>query len=406
MRLGLVTQGSVPHLRPERVLLALQSVTVGGMETQCLALGSELVRRGAAVAVVVPEGTIFDDLSARFGAAGVNVLRLDTDGRNGRATQALRIARLVRRLRRWRPDVVHVHTGGASGGVAIVAAARLATSATIIMTEHNVPFAEPGVRLRLATRLKDRLVHAVVALSARNAALRRKWLGAPPKFVGIRPGIPIDESDHQIRLADRERIRAKLNVPSSATVIGSMVRLAPDKGLDDLLSAFALVNREASCELLLVGDGPLRASLEGLAANLGVSQRVHFEGYHAEAAPFLGVMDIFVLSAPAGSGSIALLEAMAHGLPAVITYCGRGEFLLPDKTGLCAPPNDPAGLARVMLRLVRDRGLRARLGESAAEHARREFRIERVAADLLEVYAGAKTRAIPGRLLATSLDAE
>jgi glycosyltransferase involved in cell wall biosynthesis len=391
----------------QRVLLVLQSVTVGGMETQCVALATEFLTRGVDVAVVVPESPIFHDLAAAFLAAGTKVERLDTDARGGRASEAARILRLIRFARIWQPDVVHVHTGGPTGGVAIVAAARLLTRATVVLTEHNVPFADPGTRLRLATFLKDRLVHGLIALSARNAAQRRRWLGAPArKFAGSRPGVRVHDNASHTGVTRSDGMRESLGIARSTVVMGSAVRLAGDKGLDDLLRAFANVRREETCELLFVGDGPLRRTLQALANELAVADHVHFAGYHADPAPFFEAMDIFVLAAPTGSGSIALLEAMAHGLPAVITYCGRGEFVVPDQTGLCAPPNDPAGLGRVLLRLARDARLRSDLGAAAAKHVRTNFNVERAAEDLLEIYATAKGGTIPRRLLATSLEDE
>jgi glycosyltransferase involved in cell wall biosynthesis len=272
------------------------------------------------------------------------------------------------------------------------------------LTEHNVPFAEPGKRLRLATRLKDGLLHAVVTLSARNAELRRTWLGEPHNFVGIPPGIHIAEADPDLRSANRTRVRDSLGIPGPAVVIASVSRLADDKGLDDLVRAFASVGRETPCDLLLVGDGPLRERLQALATDLAAGDRIHFVGYQIDPGAFLDASDIFALAAPLGSGSVALLEAMARGLPAVITYCGRGEFLVPDETGLCAPPRDPAGLARVLLRLVRDPDRRSALGVKAAARARDRFRIEDVARDLLEVYACAKGAVIPERLRAARLD--
>jgi glycosyltransferase involved in cell wall biosynthesis len=374
------------------------------MENQCVDLAMAFVQLGVEVAALVPESELFDPIAARVIAAGASVIRLDTDNRRGRAAQMLRLARLFGTLRKLRPDAVHVHTGGVTGGVAIAAAARLATDAAVVLTEHDAIFKKPGMRLLLANRAKDSFLHALIALSAMNVNLRRKWLGAPAgKFVFMRPGIHI--ADDVNKGSERERVRSELDIAPSAAVIGSAARFVPEKGLEDLVKAFAHVRREQPCRLLLVGDGPLRPRLEELARELSVEPDVHFAGFRSEPLPFLAAMDVFALASPVASGSIALLEAMALGLPAVITYCGPGEFLVPDQTGLCAPPSNPEGLGAVLLRLVRDPALRAKLGAGAAQHVRREFRMERVARDLLVVYDTARDRRIPGELLATSLAA-
>lgn len=116
----------------------------------------------------------------------------------------------------------------------------------MILTEHNVPFAEPGARLRSATWLKDRLFHAVVA-----------YPPGTPSNVG--PGLlnreisresPLSPRHRRLRHRDRERLC-----------------LAYDKGADDLVRAFAMVRLEAPCDLLVVGDGPHRERLHAVDAS-------------------------------------------------------------------------------------------------------------------------------------------
>jgi len=192
-----------------------------------------------------------------------------------------------------------------------------------------------------------------------------------------------------------------MNIDPGALVIGSVVRLAEGKGLPDLIRAFAIVCRDHQSILLLVGDGPLRSRLESLARDLGISAHVRFAGHQVEATQYLDAMDVFVLAVPAGSMSMALLEAMAHGLPSVITYCGPEEPVIDGRTGLCAPPSDPAGLARVLARVSREPELRARLGRAAEAHVMRHFSVERVADDLLELYAVCRSGKLPDRLRVT-----
>jgi len=183
-------------------------------------------------------------------------------------------------------------------------------------------------------------------------------------------------------------------------VVGSVVRLAPGKGLDDLIRAFAIARATVPVRLLLVGDGPLRDELGQTALDLGVSEAVHFAGQRSEPGPFVDAMDVFVLAVPAGSMSIALLEAMARGAPPVITFCGPEEAVIDGETGLGAPPSDPPGLAAVLVRICEDTALRARLAASAAAHVRAHFSVERVADDLLELYASVAQGGVPDRLRA------
>lgn len=378
-------------MEAKRILFLLPTTQIGGMETHCVDLAGEFTRRGLAVAAVIPESRDLDLLETRFRAAGADVRRLDIDARRGRLTQARGWPRLVREIRAWRPDVVHVQTGGPSGGVSLVAAARFGTPATVILTEHEVPSDSLPRRQRVLRPWMDRWSHALVAVSRRNAALRAARLGAPTeRFAVVLNGVPVRAATPEARHRHRDAIRGRYGIDAAAVVIGSVVRLVEGKGLHDLLRAFAVVGRESTSELLLVGEGPLREELELLSRGLGIQDRVHLVGQHDDPYPFLDAMDVFVLAVPAGSMSIALLEAMSRGLPPVITFCGPEEAVIPDETGLAAPPNDPDGLGQVLLRATRDTALRSRLACAAARHVVEHFSVHRVADDLLDIYQSAR----------------
>lgn len=387
----------------QRVLLVLQSTAIGGMETHAVDLAAEYTRRGLVVAAIVPEHTNFDPLAERFRLAGARTTRLDTDARAGRTAQFARLRLLVRECRGWRPDVVHLHTGGATGGFAVIALARLVSAAIVLSTEHDVPAPGPGSRRRVERYVMDRLSHALVAVSRRNASLRMQRLGARHRsFAVVLNGVPVPSCGPPEQGANRRCVRGQLGIDESTEVIGSVVRLAEGKGLEDLLRAFALLPSVPRCVLLLVGDGPMRSELERLARDLGIAGDVIFAGHQTEPAPFLDAMDIFALAVPAGSMSVALLEAMARGLTPVITFCGPEEAVIPDRTGLGAPPNDPQGLAAALACLVADPAMRSRLGLAAAAHVRRHFSVQRVADDLLDVYTVARSGHVPRGLRASA----
>ena len=387
-------------------MLVTQSVALGGMETHCVDLAAEFVRRGRRVVAVIPEDEALALLAERFALAGAEVVRLNTDSRTGRLRQLANLARFARRLRRLRPAVVHLHTGGATGGAGVVALARLAGACGLVVTEHDVPAADAGCGQRLARRALDAFADTTVAVSRRNAGLRRARCAAiERKFAVVLNGVPIPNLPDELREEQRRDVRSGLSITETTIVFGSLVRLADGKGLPTLLEAFAEVRREFECKLLLVGDGPLRAALAAQAHELGIEDDVLFAGEQRVPAPYLDAMDVFVLAVPAGSMSIALLEAMARGLPPIITFGGPEEAVIDAVTGLEAAPHDPIDLARAMRLLITDGALRHRLGKGAAAYVDSAFSVARVADDLAEVYGVRRASKLPDRLRAAAAPA-
>lgn len=160
------------------------------------------------------------------------------------------------------------------------------------------------------------------------------------------------------------------------------------KGLDDLLK----VMPEIEADLTVVGDGPMRAAWEGLAADLSLSGKVRFVGTisDAELTALYRSADIFVLPASARSEAfgIVLLEAMAAGLPCVTTELGTGTSYVVqhEETGLVAPARTPAALAEAINQLLADQALRRRLGANGQARVRREFRQETMVGRIEAVY--------------------
>lgn len=372
-------------------MFVLQTTAIGGMESHVVDLAAELTRRAVLVRAVIPNAAAFDPLADRFQCVGAEVARLDTDARSGRRAQIGQLLRLGSRMTGWRPDVVHLHLGGATGGTAVVALARLARAVAVV-TEHDVPSAHPTGLARASRLLLDRWTHVLIAISRRNAALRiARSRPALDRFAVVLNGVPIPYVDGDVRSRNRQEVRAEHRIGSDRIVVGCLVRLADGKGLSDLIRAFASVHSASgNCHLLLVGDGPLRSELESLADSLRIADVVHFAGNQRRPDRFLDAFDVFALAVPEGSGSIALLEAMARGVPSVITFGGPEEAIRPNESGVWGPPNDPVGLAAALAPLVEDVELRTRLGRAAAAHVRRHYSVSRVADDLLELYGSAR----------------
>jgi glycosyltransferase involved in cell wall biosynthesis len=132
------------------------------------------------------------------------------------------------------------------------------------------------------------------------------------------------------------------------------------------------------------GDGPLRPELEREAARLGVEDRVRFLGHREDVPDLLAASDVFALPSLYEGSSLALLEAMAAGRAVVSSSIGGTAELIEDgANGLLVPPGDVGALSSAIRRLLRDDGLRARLGAEGRDRVEASF-AERATADAVE----------------------
>ena len=161
--------------------------------------------------------------------------------------------------------------------------------------------------------------------------------------------------------------------PGTGPVIGTIAALRPEKNVGRLVRAFALVATQRPARLVLIGDGPQRAELERLAAELGVADRVHFAGHIAKPDELLRSLDIFAMSSDTEQMPISLLEAMAAGRPVAATAVGDIASMLPDTARRFVTPCETPALAQALLELAGDPALQRRLGDANQAKARQEF---------------------------------
>jgi glycosyltransferase involved in cell wall biosynthesis len=176
--------------------------------------------------------------------------------------------------------------------------------------------------------------------------------------------------------------------------------LEPIYDNETAIRALAILRNDVpDARLTIAGEGPLRASLERLASELGVADAVRFCGRVANAdMPLLyASADVCLNPSLVDNMPISLLESLASGVPVVSTRVGGVAYLVEhDRTALLVEPGDPAAMAQAVLRLLRDASLRARLRQSGLDHVR-GFDWPGVRPQLLAVYAAATNRAVDVR---------
>jgi glycosyltransferase involved in cell wall biosynthesis len=168
-------------------------------------------------------------------------------------------------------------------------------------------------------------------------------------------------------------------------VLVAVARLEPQKGLDVALRALAALPPEAV--LVVLGEGPQRAELEVLAAQLGVTERVRFPGRVGDVAALLRAAELLVHPARWEGFGLALLEAMLCGKPIVASRVSSIPELVADgETGILVPPDDPAALATAVGILLEDRTQATAMGEAGLVRAQQRFSVARMAERTVEVY--------------------
>ncbi|MBA3534337.1 MAG: glycosyltransferase, partial [Ardenticatenales bacterium] len=257
----------------------------------------------------------------------------------------LRIWKLARFLRHEKVDILHTHLTYANIIGAIAGRlAGVAVVSTIHNTQDDQPYYHP-VRAQMEAWLLRHSVQRVIAVGhivaeANKARLGKKAMDIIPNAVDLPTPIPAEE---------RQALRTELIGDPMRPLILSVGRLSPQKAHSDLLIAFAdLRESNSNATLVIAGDGPLRAELEAQIKTLGLEGHAWLLGMRNDVPRLLAASDIFATSSHWEGLPIAVLEALAAGLPVVGTTVGDVPKVVVEGTGLLVPPREPGALAAAL----------------------------------------------------------
>ena len=275
-----------------------------------------------------------------------------------------RLSALAGLLRRVRPHLLHTHLWHADVAAKAILPAVWRRHPALVSTVHIAD--RRPVHWRFAIdRLTQPCIDKVAFVSRSVMHFYRRRVGlAARKCVVVPNGI--DLTAYQT-LPDRLQARARWIPASAKPVVGTIARLDPQKGLPVLLHAFRrLTQRWPQAALLIAGTGPERAPLQRLAAKLDIADQIHMLGFQHDVCPVLAALDVFVLPSRWEGFGLATLEAMAAGLPVVVTDVpGSRDLVQHEQTGLVVPPNDSDALAQAIARCLSHADLAAQLGRHA-----------------------------------------
>jgi glycosyltransferase involved in cell wall biosynthesis len=352
--------------KPLRVLALIDSLTWGGAEMLLADFAAGGPQAGIELEVAYLQAERDEPAAARLRSRGLEPVLVPIRGllhRSARRTVRGHVAAVA-------PQIVHTHLQYADvlGGLAARRLGIPSVSTIHVMEPESGP--REWVKEHLAASVRRRCARRVIAVSE---AARQAYITAsgetPARLVTVRNGIAAGSRPGVGRMA-----RARLGLASHHLVVAMVSVLRPGKGHDVAIQAVqALRPRFPELRLLIVGDGPARAELEGLAAPLG--EAAILTGHRGDVMELLDATDVLVHPSRFDAFPTVLLEAMAARVPLVSTAVGGiPEILAGGQGGTLVAPSGGAGeLAEALAPLLADRDSRRRLGEAGRERFEREF---------------------------------
>lgn len=290
---------------------------------------------------------------------------------------------LVKEIRAENHVIVHSHD--ARSDVVALLAARL-TGAPVIVSNHA--WHAVGFKRRMMEYVRGKLLPLVdlvlnVSEDTHQETIRR---GVPQiKSMPLYSGIDLLPFE---RIMDRDAVRTGLGLGADEFVASNVARLWPEKAQDALIEAVSLLGQAGRpMKLLIVGDGPLEASLRKQAIALGVESSVVFLGFRSDYADIMNASDAFVFPSSAEGTPMVLYGAMAMRLPIIAsTVAGNAEILANNDTALLVPPANALALRDALQQLIDNPVLGRRLGEQAYAVVHERYSVDKTVRNLEAIY--------------------
>jgi glycosyltransferase involved in cell wall biosynthesis len=379
-----------------RVLRVIARLNIGGPAIQAITLTALLDRRGYRTTLVrgtetADEGTM-DPLAEKLGVRPLHLPTLHRDPTPDDLRALLQLARIVRRAR---PAVVHTHAakGGTLGRVAVLLAG-LRPRPVLVHTFHGhslsgyfAPRTAAVYRRieRFLARRTDRLVAVSDEVRDDLVAL---GVAPPEKFEVIPLGFDLTPfATDATRAEDRRRVRAELGLGADERVVTLVARLVPIKRVDRFLRVARMLDDVDNVRFVVVGDGELREELHGSEDARALGDRLVWAGWRADMPQVTFASDVVVLVSDNEGTPVSLIEAQASAVPVAATRVGGVASVVADgATGLLAERDDEAGLAAAVRALLADPDRAAAMGAAGRERALDRFSLERLVADVDDLY--------------------
>jgi glycosyltransferase involved in cell wall biosynthesis len=357
-------------------ILHVAATTTGGVGLNILLLAKYLNKERFAISVAVALGSPLDE---EFRKQGVEIYPIHMSREPHCLRNIVGLYELWKLIGSKKFAIVHTHTsvGGALGRIA----AKARRVPIVLWTIHGWAFNYPmGILSQRVFRLIERFLdyftdhYVAVSRDMREVGIQA-GVTIPEKVSIIYHGI---ESEPWNTPKHDDNLREVWGIGEDIfSVVGNIARLEPQKAIDDFLKAARIVKEQIpNVKFLVVGDGPLRAHMERLAAQLGIADNVFFTGWQKDVPAYLDMFDVLCISSRWEGFPFLLLEAMTSKTPVVATRGGGIPEMVEDgKTGLLVPPASPAALAQGIIKLITNKGRAQEMGEASKKRVQQQFSI-------------------------------
>ena len=375
---------SLKNLPNFNIVFVIDSLEVGGAESQLVMLASELHNRGyhCEVFALRAEGTFLDTLEMQ----GIPVNSGGFSKTKDRIAMLKGIWYLWHCIRKNRPCVVHTYLPLSNFIGSIVA--RVAGASVVITSRRGLgKHQDKESRWKYFDRISNTLSTKITvnSLAVAKDTIHRDGVDNK-KIACIYNGLDFSRFDLPANL--RELMRNKLGLSQSDFAWVKVANLVDYKGHVDLIQAFVKLPKNNTTRLFLVGrDRGVLSELKVMVETLGVADRVAFLGDRRDVPELLTAMDGFVMASHTEGFSNAILEAMATGLPIVATTVGgNAEALQDGELGMLVESHNPMALANAMLVMMKNEKLRIELSRVAKQTIQEKYSIVAMVASYLQLY--------------------
>jgi glycosyltransferase involved in cell wall biosynthesis len=344
----------------------------GGQNQVLLTVLGARARGHRAVLVAHPNGELY-----RRAAEGPDLIPL-APANEIDLSSAWKLSKVIRQLT---PDVVHAHDPHAAAMAALALSFAAPSPRPPIVASRRVDFHLQGNSF---SRWKYRQIDLFIAASeAIRAILQHDGIPAD-RIVVVHDGIDVGK----IGRLPRVDMHAEFWFPHGAPLLANVGALVAHKGQKFLVEAMAHVLREVpDAHLVIFGEGDLRAALTRQIKDLHLEKRVLLPGFREDVLQLVKSADLFVMSSVTEGLGSTVLDAMAMGLAVVGTQAGGiPEAVVHGETGLLVAPGDARSLAGAIVRLLKDRDLRQRMGQAGLARVAAHFGVAKLLDGTLRAY--------------------